>query len=631
MVDMTISNRFDAAHQRACSLWLHHPVIGDPSFDTFERAACNPIHSGYPRFEWPVNDFLLRDPHTGDFLAYITEYPRGYWPGSDGTYIREAGYRSRDNGQTWESLGALMEPSAELYEGDGQTPGGATGDFHVLYADGRYHVIFGWCDRPNRDGGEGYAWANDPAGPFQRAPQPIYSEMHSPHPNEKLHRLYAAGVFRRQRDWLLLAMMSTPGNAGGYWALVGAVAQAPEGPYSLPFLLLSPDSLVFHHPLMEFFPYFQHEGFLYATATSVARNRCYQGVWRAPVEQAHLPDAWEFLRDGSVWSWHPSEYEAQGIWGQTFSSVVLEDGTQLALYPSKTSDDRGTINLAQGRWMEQREQGFRLSAPNAPALSFLMQRYTHFDLETRLKFDGQGALLLGHDGLICSDRNTADAAPHARMMDNVTLLRFWKEGAALEQNRRGASQVLAQCPADAQLARGEVTLQVSSRPDGLRAWVNGVILYEGPAETAGLTGLWAGAGSYVDVLSYLIEGEARPALLTALSFEGLLGSAAFPNTFEAFTHPLLRYGDGHLLTIPGARAKWNYYGQGAALWSPRGPALGQARVWVDGQERGIVDFSASQEMPSSPCFEVDLPAGYHAVTIECISGRVPVDCLCYWR
>ena len=628
---MNPSSPLEAAHRQAGSLWLHHPVLGDPSFDTFQRAACNPIHSGYPRFEWPVNDFLLRDPAKGDLLAYISEYPRGYWPRTDGAYIRESGYRSVDSGQTWRALGPLMEPSAHFYEGDGQSPGGATCDFHVCQAGERYHVIFGWCDRQNLDGGEGYAWAEDPGGPFQRAGQPIYSEIHSPHPNAKLHRLYAAGVFRRQQDWLLLAMMSTPGNAGGYWALVGCVAQNPEGPYSLPFLLLSPDSLNFHHPLMEFFPYFERHGYLYATATSVARNRCYQGMWRAPTEQAHLPGAWEFLQDGSLWSWHPSDYEAQGIWGQTFSSVVLDNGEHLALYPSKTRDDLGTINLARGRWLEQREQGFRLSAPNAPALSFLMRRCEDFELQARLKFHGEGAVLLGHPGLLCSDRNTADAIPHPIMLNNVHLLRFAQDGAALERVHNGEVETLARRAADGSLAQGEAALRVSSQAGLWRIQVNGAPLYEGIGPASGLIGLWAGAGSYVDALSFQIEGALHPAHITALSFEALLGSAAFPNTFEAAGGPDFRHGQGHLLTVPGARAKWNYYGQGAALWAPRGPAYGQARLWVDGQEHGELDFSAPAGQPSESCFTIDLPEGYHAITLECIAGRTPLDCLEYVR
>lgn len=622
----------NAAHLSSKNLWLHHPVIGDASFDDFERLPCNPIHTGYEKFEWPVNDFLLCEEATGDFYAYITEYPYGYWGRPDGsTYIRETGYRSADSGKSWQLIGPLMEPSAAFYEGDGTHPGGATGDFHVCFADGRYHVIFGWCDLNNRDGGEGYAWAEKPGGPYQRTANPVHSELHSPRPNEKLHRLYAAGVFRRQNDWILLAMMSTPGNAGGYWALVGATAEDPAGPYSTPFVLLSPDSLIFHHPLMEFFPYFQHDGYLYATATSVACNRTYQGVWRAPIEQAHQPEAWQFVQDGSAWSWYPSDYEACGLWGQTFSRVVTADGTQYALYPSKTAGNVGTISLAKGTWMGQREQGFRLSAPNAPAMTFLMQTYAQFELHARLKIYGSGALLLGHDGVMCSDRNTADAVPHPVMLNNVTSLKIDKTGLTLEQAADGQVSQLAKVERELDLAAGDVSITAACDGETFSVAVNGQALYNGAALPAGLIGVLADRGSYIDVESFEVSGQAAPAQVAFLSFEGLLGSAAFPGTFEMVEMPSFRYGMGHILTAPGARAKWNYFGKGMSLWAPCGSGYGQARLWVDGRDCGMLDFSARPAAVSAACYSCDLPEGYHAVLLECLSGRVPVDCIIYSR
>ena len=38
--------------------WIHHPVIGDPSWDVFQREAGNPIHVGNEPYEWTVNGFL---------------------------------------------------------------------------------------------------------------------------------------------------------------------------------------------------------------------------------------------------------------------------------------------------------------------------------------------------------------------------------------------------------------------------------------------------------------------------------------------------------------------------------------------------------------------------------------------
>jgi hypothetical protein len=260
-----------------------------------------------------------------------------------------------------------------------------------------------------------------------------------------------------------------------------------------------------------------------------------------------------------------------------------------------------------------------------------MQQYASLRLETRLKFYGEGALMLGHDGVICSDRNTADAVPHEVMLRNVTMIRFSRDGVVLEQNMAGENKQLAQIQGSQGLAQGEITLNAICERGNLQIWIDGAVLYQGPGTISGLTGLWAGAGSYVDALSYQISGEAQAAQVTALSFEGLLGSAAFPNTFIQANSPEFRFGMGHVLTSTGSRAKWNYFGQGAELWAPQGPQYGKARLWVDGANCGVLDFSAKQEQASATVYRADLSDGYHAVTLECITGQVPVDCLSYLR
>lgn len=603
--------------------WLHHPVLGDPSFDSFERLPCNPIHQGGLDFEWPVNCFLLREAGTRDLYAYISEYPRGYWPQGGRKILRESGYRSRDEGASWEPLGVLMSPEADSYE-----QGAATLDFHLTFAEGRYHVLYGWCDRENRDGGEGYAWASSPAGPFQRSPRPVTSELHSPKPNAKLQRLYAAGVFRRRSDWLLLGMMSTPGNAGGYWALVAATAVAPEGPYNVPVVLLAPDNLTFHHPLMEFFPYFEKDGYLYARATSVAANRTYQGLWRAELEQAHCPAAWAFIQDGSQWSWHPSEYEHKGIWGQTWASLVGEDGSHLALYPSKTKNDLGTINLARSGWMEQRARGFRLSAPNAPALTLFKQAVRDFTLDVDLEFEGWGAILLGHPGILCSDRNGADACVHPLSLTSGFQICFSPERIWVEHDHLGSERVRFR-----EGPQRRLRLKITCLEGLLTIWQERQPVYEGVAplvmQDGSLLGLMVGQGGVLDVHRFELQGEGLRARLSMLSYEALLGAAAFPETFRFTEEEPFRHGWGHLLLHPGARGKWNYRGRGFELWAPRGPSWGRAKVWVDGEEMGEVSFESPLPSPSAPLLVRDLAEGYHAVTVEAVEGIVPLDCLDY--
>lgn len=50
----------DYAESRYVDVWLRHPVLGDPSFDAFERVPGNPIHTGALPYGWPVNGFFSR-------------------------------------------------------------------------------------------------------------------------------------------------------------------------------------------------------------------------------------------------------------------------------------------------------------------------------------------------------------------------------------------------------------------------------------------------------------------------------------------------------------------------------------------------------------------------------------------
>ncbi|HRZ38215.1 MAG TPA: hypothetical protein P5534_17870, partial [Candidatus Paceibacterota bacterium] len=45
----------DFAQAANADAWLRHPILGDPSFDSFRRAPGNPIVKGAAPFKWPVN------------------------------------------------------------------------------------------------------------------------------------------------------------------------------------------------------------------------------------------------------------------------------------------------------------------------------------------------------------------------------------------------------------------------------------------------------------------------------------------------------------------------------------------------------------------------------------------------
>ena len=92
------------AMNREC--WLRHPVMGDPSFDTFEVLPA-PVHVSRPPQEWTVNGSLFRDPKTGWWYCYTGLYRQGYAPSAEYCYFEIN--RSKDEGQSWENLGPGFE------------------------------------------------------------------------------------------------------------------------------------------------------------------------------------------------------------------------------------------------------------------------------------------------------------------------------------------------------------------------------------------------------------------------------------------------------------------------------------------------------------------------------------------
>ncbi|MCP4645372.1 MAG: hypothetical protein GY851_33320, partial [bacterium] len=229
----------------------------------------------------------------------------------------------------------------------------------VTYADGRYHMCFDWGTAnltwqnaanppPDVNSGCGYAWAERPEGPFTITARPIATTREQPLLEGKYRRIYASSIIKRTNDWLVLTLTDSGPSFG--WALLGMTAEKPEGPYTSPKLLLYPESDRFHPPLLEFFPAFVHEGYVYAPSTSVALNRNFGTVFRVPMETAMKPEAWSIVQHGSVWHAADVEHEAFGIWGQTFSGFVDPEGVFRVMFPSRDSQGRGTINLASRPW-----------------------------------------------------------------------------------------------------------------------------------------------------------------------------------------------------------------------------------------------------------------------------------------
>ncbi|NLG26811.1 MAG: hypothetical protein GX557_02800, partial [Chloroflexi bacterium] len=517
----------DYARAAQRDAWLRHPVLGDPSCDAFERYPGNPLHRGAPPFEWPVNCSLFRDPPTGRWYAYVGHYAEGYAVGADKGSMCTV-YESTDDGRTWSHLGPVFEPEPFTFAGT-QSPVRGAPDVTVVYADGRYHMAFDWgaADFSWAGGGSsgvGYAWSDSPAGPFRRQAEPLVLNTRMRFPIlSKYNRLYASTLVRRAHDWLLLTIT----DSGPYfsWGLVALRADAPGGPYADPVPLFHTEDDRYQPPLMEYFPAFVHAGYLYAPATSVALNRNYQLVHRAPLEEAHRPEAWTLYQCGSLWHAEPVEHEAYGLWGQTLAGCVDPAGTLRVLFPSRDSRGMGTINLAQRVWSQPwREAGFVLSGHQGPALTCLRRAWADVHLDLKLGFTGSAALLWGMTGPLGADAPRSDATLHALCRTQCYVLTLTQDTwALLRVDASGLTEPLAQGRWEAAPPH-RLTLQ-HAVSGALCIMADGALLWEGSlALREGRVGLLAEAHSHLRVARFAVAGDGRPACLPWLYTEALLGA-----------------------------------------------------------------------------------------------------------
>lgn len=609
----------DLAKPRHCEQWLHHPVVGDPSWDAFEREAGNPIYAGKPPYLWPVNGFLFRDPPSGRWYAYISLYPRGYWPPGGTLCLRERA------GGGWEEVGIVLQGDAHSFDGDGKRSGG-TVDVSIVYEAGKYHMLYGWANPANERGGIAYAWADRPEGPFHRVPYPIHEDIHQKPLLGRYVRVYAPTLIRRRNDWLILHMMSTPRNAGGTWALACMTSRYPDREYTPPRLLLYPQSDLFHPPLAEFFPAFVYKGYVYAPATSVALNRTFQALFRAPIQKAHLPEAWQVAQYGSLWHAEPHPWEAQGIWGQTFAGQVAPDGTLRVLFPSKTAQDIGTISLARRKWVQPFHDGFVLSAPRGAAVAVLRRQYRTFRLFASLRSNGTWALCWQCTNPLGSDHHLADSTLHPLMRRSRVEWRLrdgeWRlvyiapSGEATEI--AGGSVRLAPDQA--------VNLRVNQQQQEAELSINGQRVWTGklPAEPGRLE-LLAEPNTLLQVTRFEVAGEFQPSSEYWLATEALAGAASAPGEWKPVQDERFRFGTGFVSATPDARAKWNFWGRGFRLYAPRSPRYGTCEVLVDGETRLTIDLHSPTEEHSSVVMERQLTRGYHAVVVRPLEGTIPCD------
>ena len=643
------ASAIDLAHVAQRDHWIHHPVLGDPSWDAFRRIPGNPVRRGRSPYEWPVNGFFFEDPVSGDWFLFIGLYRQGYALEAGGPPSICTLERSRDRGKTWEDLGPIFPQEGIRFDGV-SSPVTHAPDVSVIYADGKYHMAFDWATSNSTwenafspkggadgaDSGAGYAVSDRPEGPWVPCARPFFlnSRLWRAPILGKYRRFYGTTLLRRRGDWLILVL--TDSAEFHSWGLVCATAKEPVGPWSPLRPLLHTEDDRYHPPICEFFPAFAHEGFAYAPATSVAGNRNYQVLFRAPLERAHEAEAWELWQDGSAWHAEDVEHEHHGIWGQTFAGGVRE-GTLRVMFPSRDVNGTGTINLAERPWAQPyREQGFVVSAHATPQLALLRMGYHDFALSADLRLRGDVSILWAHRAPLGPDIISAGAGPSPRALACCRRLHFGErtwEVLDLDQDGKSTRLASGVLPVGQKLAVG-----LEHLPDGtLTVSVSGNVWKGTLPVASGTIGFWLGAGSHLEADSLRIRGVPRPHRTVYLGSEALLGAGqrgwtnpALPigPDWDEVADPSFAHGVGCRCKADSGRAKWNFQGDGFSIWSPKGPDFADVEIRCDGQSLGVLSLRADLPQRSAPILEkTGLQPGRHTVVLRAVRGQLVVDCL----
>jgi hypothetical protein len=634
-IDFALSQQADA--------WLRHVTLGDPSFDSFEHRPSNPFYRGKPPLRWPVNGFLFEDPKSGFWYAYVSNYNYGYDFGPDLPVMHNRVHRSKDRGKTWQEIGPIFDDPKFRFEGDAATANAAP-DVSVVYADGRYHLAYDWATDNSRwnvafdppkgyDNGCAYAWSEKPEGPFHRAPRPILRTTEMPRRfnlGQKYHRAYGTTLVRRANDWLAMVLV----DSGDYnsWGVVAVTAKDPVGPWSDPTLILAVDGDRFFVPEAESFPAMVHDGFIYATSSSVALNRDFQVIYRAPIEQAHRPDAWQLYQHGTAWHSDFVPNEDFGIWGQSYSGFVDRGGLLHVLFPSRERRpqlDVGTMNLADRPWAKPlRDRGFTLSGHQGPSLTLLRYTCRDFRLKTDFTLRGGAARIIwAHQAPLAPDRHAADGTIHPLSLTRHQGLELsGAEWRIVTIDAAGKASVSARGPLEAG-SRRSVAIDVLA--DGrTHLVIDGHPRWDGPLPSAeGAIGLFVEPNTNLNVSRFELAGAMRPAVQSWLYVEALACAGERGKEWETVSSSSFRYGVGATRKTPG-RAKWSFRGRGFRLWSPRGPDCGRCEVLLDGRKVADLELHAEHETASAVVYSCeDAGDGYHAVVLRSTSGRLVVDSL----
>lgn len=629
----------DFAKMRNMEAWLRHPVLGDPSFDNFTKLG-QTVHRSEKPFEWAVNGSIFSDPKTGWWYYYVALYPKNYWaPSNDVCHFII--YRSKDKGMSWENLGKGFPDFKCPFTGLEDAHMGAP-DAVVRYdaAEDVYWMTYDWgagildleggaAPQYLPDAGVALAWAKSPEGPFHQLKNWVHNNRFSESRIGRFERGYSSAAFKRKNDWICFIMQDSGPYHG--WGLTCRTAKTPDGEWSKPRLLLSPDRQGYYPELLEYCFCVQIGDKIYAPATSVAGNRNYQVVYAADIEQAEHPSAWKLVREGSLWHSRPLADERYGIWGQTLHGFI-EDGKYYTMYVGMDERKYGTLSVASCPVERPFKDGFTISGHVGKSISPTLAAYRDFSLDMQMDFTGTVEVFLKHHGILGPDRTTSNSVTSEESFAASLSVELSDKQAyrLLLRDPAGKSRVLHQGRADGKItalktdwSKGRLHLAVN----GKGAWIGD--LTEALEEAGMDSEIFAEAPlavcahevSVFHCSRFLVEGEPLPYTLRFSAREGVL-AAMHGITWQASQREGFLTQKGYI--GEGSRwVKWNFRGNGFRLYAPKGEDLGRAEIWVDGYLYATVDLYAPQAEASRIVYEVTgLPGeNRHAVVLKGYEGQ----------
>ena len=631
---------FDYAKTANMDVWLRHPVLGDPSFDTFEKLG-ETVHKSEPPYEWGVNGSLFRDPVYGIWYYFAGIYPYGYSTAQDANGRIVCSdfkiYRSSDEGKSWEDLGKGF-PDGFCFDGY-NCPADSHPDTFMTYDPDTklYWLAYDWATNQaswetsvhpaelQYNAGGALAYSQSPAGPFIRLAKPMFGNYEISRKLGRFTRAYLTTVFKRRSDWIALVLCDSGDRYS--WGLVCMTADSPDGEWSDPTVVLSVDREEYYPAPVEFSPCFAVGDTVYAPATSVALNRNYQTMHTAPIEKAHIPEAWTLSGDGNAWHARNLSDEKYGIWGQTYNGFE-NDGTFTVMYPSRDERGFGTLSVAQRMWDKPHSDGFTFSGHAGKSISPLMRGYKNFTLEAEFTFAGTVEFAFDYNGILGPERSTSDSFPSKETFSNYKALRL-SDGnfKFISVNQSGEETILVggEYISDG----GNIKMALQTEDNCVKFNINGKTeVVSNITVKGGLTAVIAHEFSILTCSKYEIcaaDGEQIPGTLKYHAYDAILGAGQRMADWKQAAHCISGKAVMNSVGQNQIYGKWNCICKGFSIYAPKAPTLGKMRVVVDGVYKSTVDLYAETEITSAPIYTCELDSGRHGIALYPENGTIVLD------